>query len=71
MVACNRGLGHTTNFVAKLYGLRDGLLLIRSRGLLPIIVEIDFLSVINALSNLHKPVPTFVFSLIKNYRYLL
>ena len=71
VVACNRELGHTTNFVAKLRDLRDGLLFIKSRGLLHIMTEVDFLSVINTLINLHKPNPTSAFSLIENCKYLL
>ena len=51
--------------------LRDGLSLIKERGLLPIIIESDSLAVINAVKNHDKPLPSAVCSLIEDCRVLL
>ena len=71
IVACSRGLGYATNFLADLNGLRDDLLLAKDRGLLPIIIETDSKAVIHAINNSNNAAAASSFSLIENCRVLL
>ena len=45
------GLGHTSNFMAELWALRDGLILAREMGLNNLIIELDALSVVTLMNN--------------------
>ena len=52
----SRVLGTTNNFIAELWALRDGLIIVKDLGLSNLIVELDALSVIHMLSS-DKPSP--------------
>ena len=70
-MAYSRGLGYATNFTTKLCALRDGLAIIRYRGLFPIIIEMDSMYTIHAIKEYDKNVSSFISSLIKSNRFLL
>ena len=71
VVACSKGLRCATNFVSELCALRDSLLLIRDRGLVPMINEANSLYVINVLKDFNKLMSSSISNLIKDYKFLL
>ena len=48
----SRWIGVTNNFVAELWGLREGLMLCRSLNLSSLVIELDTKSIVNVLNNL-------------------
>ena len=71
VAACSRGLANATNFIVELYALRDGLNLVKDKDLLPIIIEANSISTINALKNCDNFASISVSSLVKDCRKLL
>ena len=50
--------------------MRDGLILIKDRSLLLVIIETDSLIIVNVLENLDKLLPSIVCSLVEDYKEL-
>ena len=46
-----RGIGHTNNFLAELWALRDGLNIAREMGVSNLIIELDALSIVLLMNN--------------------
>ena len=63
---CNKRLKISSNFITELYNLRDGLLLVQIKGLLPIEIEMDSLSIFKALKMNNYSYFAHVYSLIED-----
>ena len=70
LIGYARGLGVSSNFVTKLYALRDGLLMAWNRDLLPLLIEGDSLAIFHILSNPNSIV-AHVYNLIEDHRSLM
>ena len=71
MSDCLRDLVITSNFITKLWELRDGLLLVQNKRLFLTLIETDFMAIFHAITNGKHDNSVSVYSLLEYCRTLL